>query len=206
MYARSNSIIAPTNTIDRGLEYVEDQLMRELLAIEGCVGLSALADRTTGRCIVTSAWDTEQAMQASGRAEEPLRDHTIASFGAIDADINEWEIAVLHRDHESNPGACARVAWYETSRNTMDAAIDTFKAALIDLEELHGFCSASLLVNRATGEAVSTTIYDTARALTETRAPASTLRSDVAEQAGAEIIEINEFELAVAHLRVPELV
>jgi heme-degrading monooxygenase HmoA len=206
MYARSTSITAPMNLIDRGLEYVEDQLMRELLAIDGCVGLSALADRTTGRCIVTSAWETEQAMLVGDRSEEPLRDHTIASFGGVDADINEWEIAALHRDHESTPGACARVSWFQTSRNTMDAAIDTFKAALVDVEELHGFCSASLLVNRDTGEAVSTTTFDTARALTETRAPASTLRSDIAEQAGAEIVEIAEFELAVAHLRVPELV
>jgi hypothetical protein len=74
------------------------------------------------------------------------------------------------------------------------------------LDDLTGFCSASLLINRGTGEAVSTVTYDNAEALSRTREAAERLRNRGAEQAGAKLLEVAEFELALAHLRVPELV
>jgi hypothetical protein len=89
---------------------------------------------------------------------------------------------------------------------SIDSSVDSFRSILPTVEALPGFCSASLLVNRNTGLAVSTVTYDSADSLAATRGQANTLRTQVAEQAGIDVLEVAEFELAVAHLRVPEMV
>ena len=67
--------------------------------LDGCVGLSLLADRDTGRCIATSAWQTEEAMHASAESVRASRERAAERFGAT-PEVQEWEIAVLHRAHQ----------------------------------------------------------------------------------------------------------
>jgi heme-degrading monooxygenase HmoA len=205
MHARSTSITAEPSTIDRGIRYVQDELMPELLTIDGCVGLSLLIDHSTGRCIATSAWETREAMLASAAEVQPLRDHLVVTFGSSSADVDEWEVAIMHRDHQSTPGARARTSWFQIDPMAVGTSIEAFRAVLPTLEDLPGFCSASLLTNAESGRAVSTVVYDSAEAIAQTRGQASGLRTRVAQQTGAEVIEVAEFELAVAHLRVPEM-
>lgn len=206
MHARSTTITAATSAIDRGIRDVKDELMPEIMAMDGCVGLSMLVDRTIGQCIATSAWETEAAMHASEDAVQPLRERFVANFAGTSPIVDEWEVGLMHRDHQSRQGACARVSWLQGDPKAAESSIEAFRMVLPTLEELPGFCSASLLINRDSGRAVSTVVYDTAANVAQTRGQASTLRTRAANQAGAEVLEVAEFELAVAHLRVPELV
>jgi heme-degrading monooxygenase HmoA len=205
MYARSTTVIAEPSTIDRGLRYVQDELMPELMTLDGCVGLSTLVDRRTGRCITTSAWESEAAMRASGDDVRPLRDHYVVTLGSASATVEEWEVSIMHRDHQSVAGACARTSWYQIDPMAVERAIDAFRTVLPTLEGLPGFCSASLLTNPESGRAVSTIVYDNADAIAQTRDQANGLRTRLAEQTGAAVLDVAEFELAFAHLRVPEM-
>jgi hypothetical protein len=85
--------------------------------------------------------------------------------------------------------------------------IDTYKTgALPQIEGLDGFCSASFMVNRASGRAVSSTCLENSAAMQASREQAERIRSAGTQQANASVLDVLEFELAVAHLRVPELV
>ena len=179
--------------------------MPDILNMPGCVGLSLLVDHATGRCIATSSWQDEESMHATTDSVRPLRDRFVAETGASDSIVDEWEIALMHRDHRTMEGARARVSWLVGDPTSIDDSVESLRAILPLLDQLPGFCSASLLVNRQAGSAVSTVIYDSADTLAQTRARANELRSHVAEQTGAEVLEVAEFELAVAHLRVPEM-
>lgn len=206
MHARSTTVTAATEAIDDGIRFVQTELLPDLLDIEGCVGVSTLVDRHTNRCITTSAWESADAMRASSARVAPLRDRYVEVLEADTPIINEWEVAIMHRDHRALTGACARVSWLQGDPFAIDDSIDAFRQVLPTLEALPGFGSASLLLERASGRAVSTVVYDSTEAATKTRAQTSTLRSRVAEQAGADILEVAEFDLEIAHLRVPELV
>ena len=111
----------------------------------------------------------------------------------------------MHRRQESGEGACARVTWLQGDPTAIDNSVDAFRTVIPAAEALPGFCSTSMLVNREAGRAVGTVLYDSADAIAQTRGQANTLRSRVAQQSGAEVLEVEEFELAVAHLRIPEL-
>jgi hypothetical protein len=206
MFARSTTVTSQPSAIDRGIRLFQDDLMPEVLNMPGCVGLSLLVDHATSRCIATSSWQDEEAMHATIDPVGRLRDRFIAEASGSDTVVDEWEIALMHRDHPSIRGARARVTWLQGAPASIDASVESFRAILPLVDQLPGFCSASLLVNRQAGLAVSTVIYDSADTLAQTRARANDLRSQLAAQTGAEVLEVAEFELAVAHLRVPEMV
>lgn len=205
MYARSTTIMAMPESIDAGIAEVRDSVMPMVTQMEGCIGLSMLVDRSSGRCIITSAWRSEEAMRATDEELQPIRERVGQMLGGS-PQVDEWEIAVLHRDHQSTQGACVRVTWMQVDAADLDRAIDVYRlASLPKAEELAGFCSASLLVDRSSGRAVSSVTYDSMQAMESNREAAAALRSAASKDAGAELLDVGEFELALAHLRVPEL-
>jgi heme-degrading monooxygenase HmoA len=191
--------------MDDGIAYIRDTVMPALEALEGFIGLSLLVDRSSGRCIATSAWQSEEAMRASEQATRQVRNRAAEIFGGS-ADVEEWEIAVLHRDHRSGDGARVRATWVRLSPDQIDRGIEVYKTNVLPaLEELEGFCSASLLVDRASGRAVSSATYDSVEAMEQNRDQLDRLRAAGTQEAGAEVLDEREFELAIAHLRVPEM-
>ncbi len=144
-------------------------------------------------------------MRASADEVRPLREDFIATFGGTSPTVDEWEVALMRRKIESPEGACARVTWLEGDPTAIDNSVDSFRSVLPLAEALPGFCSTAMMVNREEGRAVGTTVYDSADAVAQTRGQASTLRTRVAQESGTEMIEVEEFELVVAHLRIPEL-
>lgn len=151
MYARSTTIHAAPGSLDAGIAQVRDEVMPMLLELDGCIGVSMMADRESGRCITTSAWRSADAMRATDEQLRPVRDRLAATIGGS-PHVQEWEIAVLHRDHRSAAGACVRATWVTVDLANLERAIDVYKlASLPRLEDLAGFCSASLLVDRSTG-------------------------------------------------------
>jgi heme-degrading monooxygenase HmoA len=205
VYARTTTIEAKTSSIDAGIAHIRETVMPALEGFEGYIGLSLLVDRSTGRCITTSAWESEEAMRSSTQAVREIRDRAAQIFGGT-ADVDEWEIAVLHREHQSGEGACVRVTWVKVNPDQVDRGIDIFKTTVLPaLEELEGLCGASLLMDRASGRAVSSAAYENAEAVERNRVQLDMLRAGASEEANAQVIEERDFELAIAQLRVPEM-
>ena len=204
VYARSTTIQAQPASIDEGIAYVRDEVMPALRAMDGCIGLSLLVDRESGRCIATSAWETDEATRASTEQAAPLRARAGEVFGG-DVMVDQWEFGVLHRDHHSTDGACVRATWIKLPPDQTDRAIDFYRTSVLPaLADLEGFCSASFLINRSTGRAVSSATFDSQDAMERNRDRATELRNTRTRELGADIIDVGEFELALAHLRVPE--
>jgi heme-degrading monooxygenase HmoA len=205
MYARSTTIQAQPSSIDAGIAHMRDSVMPALEGIPGCVGISLLVDRTSGRCIATSSWDSEEAMRASDETIRPIRDEAAKLFGGS-TEIEEWEIAAMHREHHAGEGACVRATWVKVDPDQIDGGIDFYKMTLLPaLEELEGFCSASLLVDRASGRGVAAATFDSAEAIEQNKDHLDRIRATGSQEANAEVLDQCDFELAVAHLRVPEM-
>ena len=205
MYARSTTIQAQPTSIDDGIAHMRDKVMPALEAIDGCVGLSLLVDRTSGRCIATSSWESEEAMRASAESLRPIRDRAAELFGG-GAQIEEWEIAAMHREHRAGEGACVRATWVKVDPDQLDGGIEFYKATILPaLEELEGFCSASLLVDRASGRGVAAATFDNAEAIEQNKDQLDKIKATGSREANAEVLDQCDFELALAHLRVPEM-
>jgi hypothetical protein len=205
VYARSTTIQAKAGSIDAGIAHIRDEVLPALAQLDGFVGLSLMVDRDSGRCIATSSWADSDAMRASDRQVGPIRNRAAQILGGS-PDVEEWEVAVMHRDHPTGDGACVRTAWLRTDADRIDALVAAYKTeALPRIEQFEGFCSASFMVNRDAGRAVSSVCFETRAAMEGTREAANQVRTATAGRADAAVLDVAEFDLAVAHLRVPEM-
>src|SRR4051812_29038120 len=151
MYARTNTVMADPQAIDRSIAYTRDEVMPLVQGMDGYIGLSMLADRESGRCIVTTAWRTEEAMQASEEGVRATRERGAEIFGGV-PEVARWEIAVMHRMHETGDGARTRVLWGHTEPGHMEDMLGSFRMTIMPkMEELPGFASSNMMVDRGSG-------------------------------------------------------
>jgi quinol monooxygenase YgiN len=208
MYARSTTLMIFPSSMDEAIAYMGDEVWPAMRDMDGCVGLSMMCDRESGRYIATSAWEDRQAMQASDQHIHPMREAMVDRFGAGvgEPEVREWEIAVLHRDHTSGPGAWVRATWVHVEPEQTNRLADLYRMVLLpQIVEFQGFCSASLLIDRPSGHAVSSVTFDSYEAMRSTRSLAAVVRERGSAEVDGEILEVDQLKLVLAHLRVPEM-
>ena len=204
MHARSTTIHGDPGSIDAATAYVHDEVMPAVRAMDGCMGLSMLADRDTGRCIVTTSWRDEAAMHASRESVRSSAERTAELLGGA-PELQEWEIAAMHRVLEARHGARSRVTWLRTEPDAVDRAVDAVRLSLMPkLDDLPGFCSVSIMVRRGEGLTVAAVSYDSRAHLERASEGAREFREEFAPAMGIEVLDTAELDVAIAHLRVPE--
>ncbi len=206
MHARSTTIQGDPGSVDRTITYVRDEVIPAMQALDGCVGLSMLANSRTGRAIVTTSWRDEASMLASREAVRPTAERTAELLGGS-ADVQEWEIAAMHRVHEAHHGACSRVTWLRSDPDAVNRAVDAVRLSLMPkLEDLPGFCSVSVMVRRTDGLTVAAVSYDSWADLEDAGEGAREFRDEFAPTMGIEPVNTADFDIAIAQLRVPETI
>ncbi len=209
MYARSTTFRGDPTAIDDGIAYTRETVLPAVQQMDGCVGLSMLVDRHTGRCIVTTSWDDVEAMRHSAEAVRPIRETAISTVRGVtsETEVVEWEVGVLHRVRPAPEHAACRVIRTRGPLGQDDRIVDTFGLSIVPrIHDLAGFCSVSLLVNRDTGRCAIATVYEDRQTMNRAKGQAQAIREEFTEHMGMHVTEVMEFDVALAHLRVPETV
>jgi quinol monooxygenase YgiN len=206
MYARSTMIHGHPGAVADGITYVQDEVMPMARRMDGCVGLSMLADRNSGHCIVTTSWRDEAALRSSHDGVRSAAERTVEILGGR-PEMQEWEIAAMHRVHQAQHGAASRVTWLRTDPGAVNRAVDAVRLSLMPkLDDLAGFCSVSVMVRRDDGLTVAAVSYDNRADLERANEGAREFREEFAPALGIEVTDTTEFDVAIAHLRVPETI
>jgi hypothetical protein len=207
MYARTATLRGNPQTIDEAISFVRDEWLPATTGLAGCTGMSMLAARSSGRCIVTTGWETQQAMVASDESMRTGRARLGKLLGAVPV-VAQWEVAVMHRAERAANHACCRVTWVALRDPArVDEEVQTFRLAILPrIEALVGFSSASLMVDRLSGRAVAAVNFVDREAMRAAGQQTDALQADYVRQMGGRITEVAELDLVVAQLRIPETV
>jgi heme-degrading monooxygenase HmoA len=207
MYARSTTVHGNPQSLDNAIAYLRDKVMPAVLGLDGYVGLSMLCDRDSGRCIATTAWETEEAMHDSEGPLHVLRQRYAEIAGGRRPEVQEWEIAVVHRLRHAPDGACCRVIWGRGDPLEEERVTDAFRMTMVSrMEELPGFCSVSMMVDRQSGRGATSVTYESRAAMAAAQDRNTAMREEFLRSMGREATEGADFDVVLAHLRVPETV
>jgi quinol monooxygenase YgiN len=209
MYARSTTFRGDPSAIDDGIAYTRDKVLPAVQQMDGCIGLSMLVDRHTGRCIITSAWEDVEAMHRSAEAVRGIRETAIRTVHGVESEteVVEWAVEVLHRVRQAPPTAATRVILARGPAGPLDHVIDDFRTIVVPrADDLPGFCSVSFLVNHELGRCAIAATYEDRQTMNRAKGQAQAIREQFTDHVGLHVTEVAEFDLVLAHLRVPEKV
>ncbi len=208
MYARSTTFRGDPSAIDDGIAYTRDKVVPAVRQMDGCLGLSMLADRHTGRCIVTTSWTDADALHRSADAMRTIRETALRTVRGVEseAQVDEWSIDVLHRVRTAPDGAATRVIWTRGPAGPMDRVVEGFRTIVVPrAEHLPGFCSVSLLVDHDTGRSAIAATYESRQTMNRAKGQAVAIREEFLDRMGMHVVDVHEFDLVIASLRVPEM-
>jgi hypothetical protein len=206
MYARSTGFHGDPHRIDDAVHYVRDKAMPALMGMDGYIGISMLADRGSGRCIVTSSFEDLAALRRSGSEMRGIRAR-IADILQSPQALDEWRIALVHRVRGAPDGARTRVTWCRTDPARLDPMLDAYAESVVPrLNDLAGFCSVSVMADAEQGRSTAAVTFIDDAALQEANARLAPLLDEFSRQRGGEVTDDATFDLVLAHLRVPETV
>jgi hypothetical protein len=206
MYARSTTFRGDPSAIDAGIAHTKDEVLTAVRQMDGCLGLSLLVDRHTGRCIATTSWAGADALHRSATAETGLREAAVRTFAGEDVEVEEWSIDVLHRVRSAPEGAATRVIRTRGRAGAMDRVVDGFRTIVVPRAELlPGFCSVSFLVDHDTGASAIAATYESRQTMSRAKGQALAIREEFLDRMGMHVIDVHEYDLVLARLRVPEM-
>lgn len=94
MYARVSTIQGPTDQLDQGLERMKTEIVPSVKQL-GAQGIISLADRTTGKSLTITLWDTEEDLRESEEQANQLRRQAAEGIGASsEPQVERYEVVV----------------------------------------------------------------------------------------------------------------
>ena len=95
MHARVSYIDAESgDRIDGVIEKVESDVVPQLKDQDGFKGFTVLADRSSGRLIGISFWESEDALQASEEVADQSRKQAAEAAGSPEPRVERYEVAI----------------------------------------------------------------------------------------------------------------
>ena len=93
----------------------------------------------------------------------------------------------------------ARVSTFTGASDQVDEAVRQVREDVLPrTEQLDGYRGAYLLVDRENGKSLAVTFWESEEAMRESEAATSTLRSEIADALGTQMIGVERYEVAVA--------
>jgi heme-degrading monooxygenase HmoA len=201
MFVRTMYITTDPAHVDRATEAIAKAVPGMLYDQEGYHGFGMFADRTVGKILTGSWWDTEQAMQHS---DEQLRDRRMAMLEPLVSTVAtlSMEAVAFSRPASASSGGF-RLQRMAFAPPQADQIIKVFnELGLPHLKELDGFQGATLLMDRKIGMCSVGVVFQDMDALAASRGPQAEMRKRAfAQLPGVQLIALEELE--VVDLEVP---
>lgn len=92
MYARVNRFHDQPEAMEAAERLVVDKIVPQLQTVPGFVGVLSLVERTTGRSLGITFWETEEAMRASEAEANRLRGDISDAAGSEIRSVERYEV------------------------------------------------------------------------------------------------------------------
>jgi heme-degrading monooxygenase HmoA len=201
MYVRTMYITADPSNVGPALDVIAKEGPGMLAEQEGYQGLGVFTDRTAGKILVGSWWDSEQAMKDSDERLRDRRTQMLTPFVSTIA-VMGFEAASYVRPSSATSGGF-RMHRLAFDPSKADQLVELFKEkGQPRLQQLAGFAGCSLLIDRNRGLASVGVVFQDMASMEAARGEQAKIRHDALSGLDwVQLIALEEFE--VADLEVP---
>lgn len=201
MHARVLRLKGTADKVDAGIENYRSQVVPSLREQDGYSGARLLVDRESGTALSITFWRDEEAARASFEAMANLRTEAASRFGAEQPETKVYEAAVQQRPQPTEEGNWVRLTTLQGDPAKTDDGIAHFESQVVPgMAELAGFRGAVLFVDRASGDALGATVWNSKGDLEGGAEKAGSIRSAASQVMGAASPQVETFEVAFAEL------
>ena len=95
--ARVSSLEGSPDSVDESVRKVESETLPQVRDLQGSVGVIGLADRSSGRFIILTLWESAEALRQSEQQADRLREQAAKSGGQKIGDVDRYEVAVAQQ-------------------------------------------------------------------------------------------------------------
>ena len=96
MHARVSTYLSPAEQLtDEAVEQMRAALLQRISAIAGNRGVIMLMDRTTGKSISITLWESEDALRASDEQAKQLRSEAAQQTSGQVGDVEVFEAPIV---------------------------------------------------------------------------------------------------------------
>jgi heme-degrading monooxygenase HmoA len=92
MHVRISTIEGDTGKIDDAVTTINEKVLPVLKGIEGFTAANFLADRSSGKLIGLTFWDSESALDASAEVVNPIRTAVADAMGGKATSVESYEL------------------------------------------------------------------------------------------------------------------
>lgn len=201
MFVRAIYTTGDPTKIDTAIRALNTEGRQLLEDRPGYRGASVFVDRTLGKLLAASWWESEEARQNSDEVLRERRAAMLEPFLGTVA-VDNYEALVFHPVRQPEPGGGLRITRLEFDPADTDLLAETFRAtALPKLETLAGLARASLLVDRKRGRAMVGVLFVDQASLAASRAGHAAARHEGAAKAHVTVTGLEEFEVVLSDVR-----
>lgn len=203
MFLRATRISAAPDRTDALVANFSQEVGPAARKIAGNRGAILLVDRTAGRGWGLTYWEDEAALKASEEAGTSLRSQAVKASGGTIQEVDRFETVIQERRAESASGVFCRVNDVAGDPAKIANAVALLgDKALPILEKQTGFRAFIVNVNRTTGRAIVSSVWDTMADLEASNAAVKDLRDEITRVSGASSVKVETYEVAFIDLQV----
>lgn len=197
MYARTVQFVGATD-IDAGVAFTRDTVTPLIRQQHGYLGMVASADRDAKVLGILSTWESEADLEASNSALLKVRDEATKIVGG-QLSVDEFEQVLLVAKQPPTVGSSLLVRRISQDPAKVEENLEFFRTTVLpEIEASPGFLAARQLINRATGDGMVGTVWESAdameaaaKAADERRARAASIGVTFLEQTRREILYVD---------------
>jgi heme-degrading monooxygenase HmoA len=199
MFARVTYVEGPADRLGDAEKNIRDVLIPAVSKLAGFKGGLWLNDRSSGKGLGVTLWESAQAMQASEAMGERLREESAVRLARPSTHVERYEVtALVGAQTAGDEGQFVRVTTLNGKPNPPEAELRRMSEQVVPAaQRLPGFTAGLWLHDRAAGKALSFGIFRDEAAIKASDEGAARIRA-AAEAAGAGTLNAEVYELTAA--------
>ena len=201
MFVRVTRTEGDPAKLEQAIATYQQQVIPRARQMAGFAGAVLLADRSTGAGLSVTYWQSEEALRESEPAADTLRAQVAQTTGARVQEVERFEIVLQERTAPPQAHTFVRVNTVYGSPDRIDESVRFVREQVTPvLKQQRGFRAVLMGVNRQSGRAVVSTVWDSAADREASDAALSELRRRGGQMAGTDRVQVELFETVFAEV------